>query len=94
MQNTPGMRIKNTHLFDPLKNKKIPGPGSYNTSKENINVTGKFFNSKFSSSRSRTFSKTSRDVDDGNSGSVIGKKKLPGPGAYNIFTDFGAKMRV
>ena len=51
-----------------------------------MNVTGKFFNSKFESSRSRTFSKTSRK-------DIVSNKKLPGPGAYHVFTDFGSNAR-
>lgn len=43
--NTPGAKIRCGKQYDPEKSRIIPGPGAYNTEKENLNITGSFFNS-------------------------------------------------
>ena len=86
--NTPGTRIKRGKMYDPSKSRVVPGPGAYNTEKENMNTTGNFFNSRHESSRCRTFSKSQRKGE-----SITSRKNLLGPGAYNLFSDFGSKIR-
>lgn len=73
-------------MYDPSKARKVPGPGAYNLEKENMNITGNYFNSKMQNSRSRTFMREKRDDM-----SMTARGKLPGPGAYQVFTDFGAR---
>ncbi len=86
--NTPGTKIKRGKMYDPSKSRVVPGPGAYNTEKENMNTTGNFFNSRHESSRCRTFSKSQRKGE-----SMTSRKNLLGPGAYNLFSDFGSKIR-
>ena len=86
--NTPGTRITTGKMYDPTKSWLVPGPGAYNTDKENLNTTGNFFNSRHESSRCRTFSKSQRKDE-----AITSRRKLPGPGSYNFFSDFGSKIR-
>lgn len=53
-----------------------------------MNETGRYFNSRHENSRSRTFSRSPKN-DKG----VTSRKNLPGPGAYQFFSDFGSRIR-
>ena len=79
------LKIKSTKEYDEEKHKKTPGPGTYNHDKEDINSSGYYFNSKFKGSRCRTFSRMSRKNLSGQ------KKREPGPGSYNFFSEFGCR---
>lgn len=82
-------KIKPSKAYNPTANERTPGPGQYNNSKENMNQTGKYFISKYSDSRCRSFSKSLQpDVE------LRNKMGLPGPGAYNYFSEFGARGKI
>lgn len=54
-----------------------------------MNQTGKYFISKYADSRCRSFSKSSQpDV------LLKNKAALPGPGAYNYYSEFGARNKI
>lgn len=54
-----------------------------------MNETGKFFISKYPDSRSRTFSKSTQPT-------LVrkGEEKMPGPGYYNYYSEFGVPNKV
>ena len=68
---------------NPYHNITKPGPGQYDNDKENINNRGKYFNSKFSNSRCRIFSKTAKK-------GLISSRNIPGVGSYNQYSEFGS----
>jgi len=71
-------------LFSKLTNLEntVPGPGNYSTG-FGISKEGKYFNSKFHSSKCRSFSKSARATLE-----LFGVKN-PGPGQYRLPSEFG-----
>lgn len=59
MNNCPGYKIKNSSSKPTLH--LTPGPGSYSPNDE-LNCLGRYSNSKLSSSRCRSFSRSSRSI--------------------------------
>ena len=75
-------------MYDPRANDKTPGPGQYDRNKESMNENGKFFISKYNDSRCRSFSKSAEN------GVKKSELKVPGPGAYNYYSEFGMKSKI
>lgn len=87
MNNCLTPKIKNSKPYNPKSKLKTPAPSAYNLDKENLSGSGAYFNSKYSATKSRSFSKSHKYDET----FYKMKKKIPGPGAYPYFSEFGSK---
>ena len=76
--NKNGTKFSKTKRFN-LYNWNYPGPGAYDT-ENTMKGNGIIYNSRFLSNNAKTFGKKLKWIKD--------KLVTPGPGAYEIFSDF------
>ena len=64
------------------KDNKVPGPGNYDTKREDLSPDGKYLLSKMRNSLVRSFASSERERG-------VPKSMIPGPGAYRMPSEFG-----